>query len=117
MAGSVGRLSRGDVISVPFPFADLSGSKRRPALVIKKLEGDDLVICPISTKAEGDKTAVSLRNEDFVFGNLPQDSCVIRPSHLFTVDINIVVKKVGYLRAEKVKEVIRKVAEVLELND
>lgn len=116
MAGSVGKLSRGDVITVPFPFADLRGSKRRPALVITKLEGDDVIICPISTKAEGDKTAISLKNEDFVFGNLPESPCKIRPSCLFTVDINIVATKIGYLRKEKIKEVMQRIAEILEIN-
>ena len=30
---------KGDVVVVPFPFSDLSQSKRRPALVIAPLEG------------------------------------------------------------------------------
>ena len=34
-------LVRGDVVVVPFPFSDLSQAKRRPALVLAELEGDD----------------------------------------------------------------------------
>ena len=32
---------KGDVVVVPFPFSDLSQAKRRPALVLAKLEEDD----------------------------------------------------------------------------
>lgn len=36
---------KGDVVIVPFPFFDLTQAKRRPALVISKLEGDDIILC------------------------------------------------------------------------
>jgi len=36
---------KGDVVVIPFPFSDLSGSKRRPALIISNLEGYDLILC------------------------------------------------------------------------
>lgn len=33
---------KGDVVVIPFPFSDLSQSKRRPALVVANLKGDDI---------------------------------------------------------------------------
>ena len=38
---------KGDVVVIPFPFSDLSGSKRRPALVIADWGGDDVMLCQI----------------------------------------------------------------------
>jgi len=35
---------KGDVVVIPFPFSDLSQSKRRPALVVATLEGDDVIL-------------------------------------------------------------------------
>jgi len=33
---------KGDIVVIPFPFSDLSGTKRRPALVLSDLQGDDI---------------------------------------------------------------------------
>ena len=38
---------RGDVVVFNFPFSDLSQTKRRPALVIVALRGEDLILCQI----------------------------------------------------------------------
>ena len=38
------RFVKGDVVVVPFPFSDLTYAKRRPALVVAELEGDDLIL-------------------------------------------------------------------------
>lgn len=40
---------KGDVVVVPFPFSDLTQAKWRPALVISALEGDDLILCQITS--------------------------------------------------------------------
>ena len=36
---------KGDVVVVPFPFSDLMQTKRRPALVVAELKGDDVILC------------------------------------------------------------------------
>jgi hypothetical protein len=47
----VARFVVGDVVIVPFPFSDLSESKRRPALVLAVLTGDDLILCQITSQS------------------------------------------------------------------
>jgi len=41
------RFVRGDVVVLPFPFSDLTESKRHPALVLAELDGDDRILCQI----------------------------------------------------------------------
>jgi mRNA interferase MazF len=41
---------KGDVVVIPFPFSDLSQAKRRPALVIAAFEGNDAILCQITSK-------------------------------------------------------------------
>jgi hypothetical protein len=47
----MGRFVKGDVVVAPFPFSDLSAAKRRPALVVASLTGDDVILCQITSKA------------------------------------------------------------------
>lgn len=103
---------KGDVVVVPFPFSDLTHSKRRPALVVSKLEGDDLILCQITSQSIKDNYAISLADKDFEMGGLKQSSNV-RPNRIFTADSHIVLYKVGNLKMEKLKEIIEKVVEII----
>lgn len=103
---------KGSVVVVPFPFSDLSQAKRRPALVIATLEGDDLILCQITSQAIKDNYAISLDDKDFETGGLRQSSN-IRPNRIFTADSHIVLYKVGDLKTEKLNEVIEKVVEII----
>ncbi len=103
---------KGDVVVVPFAFSDLTQAKRRPALVIVTLEGDDLILCQITSQAIKDNYAISLDDKDFETGSLKQISNV-RPNRIFTADSHIVLYKVGNLKIEKLNEVIEKVVEII----
>ena len=87
---------KGDVVVVPFPFSDLTQAKRRPALVVSRLEGDDLILCQITSQFVRDNYAVPLTDKDFETGRLKQSSNV-RPNRIFTADSHIVQYRVGGL--------------------
>lgn len=103
---------KGDVVVVPFPFSDLTETKKRPALVIASLEGDDIILCQITSKTIRDNYAISLDNEHFETGSLQQSSNV-RPNRLFTADSHIILYPVGRLKADKLIEVINKAVEII----
>ena len=104
---------KGDVVIVPFPFSDLSQTKRRPALVIAKLKGDDLILCQITSQATKDSYTIEISATDFTSGGLNQISCV-RPNRLFTADKQIVLYKIGQITSQKMNEIITKVVNILE---
>ncbi|MCI0520666.1 MAG: type II toxin-antitoxin system PemK/MazF family toxin [Chloroflexi bacterium] len=108
----MGKFVKGDVVVVPFPFSDLSASKKRPALVVASLTGDDVILCQITSQAISDSYAVALPTASFKTGTLHQDSN-IRPNRLFTADANIILYRAGELKADKVKEVVRKIIEII----
>lgn len=103
---------RGDVVVLNFPFSDLSQTKRRPALVLAALGGDDLILCQITSQAKSDQYSVVLDGPDFQSGGLNQPSR-IRPNRLFTADSNIVLYTTGRLRDSKVKEAANAVIAIL----
>jgi mRNA interferase MazF len=104
---------KGDVVVVPFPFSDLTQAKRRPALVVTELEGNDLLLCQITSQRIRDNYAIPLDDKDFETGGLRQKSN-IRPNRLFTADQHIVLYKAGHLTNGKLQEVIQKIVEIVQ---
>jgi mRNA interferase MazF len=103
---------KGDVVVIPFPFSDLTQAKRRPALVIKELEGNDLILCQVTSQTVKDGYAVSINDSDFESGSLKQSSNV-RPNRIFTADSNLVLYKIGTLKKGKLQEIIEKIIEIV----
>jgi mRNA interferase MazF len=50
---------------VPFPFSDLTEAKRRPALVLAELDGDDRILCQITSQQFRDRYAIPTDESDF----------------------------------------------------
>jgi mRNA interferase MazF len=105
----------GDVVIVPFPFSDLTQTKRRPALVVAGLAGEDLILCQITSQSVADEYAVSILAEDFSSGGLNQNSNV-RPNRIFTASQSIIAYKAGEVLPSKLAEVIDKIVEILDVN-
>lgn len=104
----MGKPVAGDVVIVPFPFSDLTQTKRRPALVLASLDGDDLILCMITSREVHDRYALPLDDNDFASGGLPAPSN-IRPSRLFTADATIITRIVGRISSIKLLEVLETV--------
>jgi mRNA interferase MazF len=104
---------KGEVVVVPFPFSDLSQAKRRPALVIAGLEGDDLILCQITSRTVNDSYSIGLGDVDFDTGGLKQSSN-IRPNRLFTADSHIILYATGRLKDEKLSAVIDSIVSIIK---
>lgn len=102
-----------DVVVIPFPFSDLSQSKRRPALVLAVLQGDDLILCQITSKSIKDNYAIPVDENDFESGSLNLESN-IRPNRLFTADNHIILYRIGNIKIIKLNQVIEKVVEIIK---
>ena len=104
---------KGDVVITPFPFSDLSDSVKRPALVIATLKGDNVILCQITTKKRPDPYKTDLTTNDFEIGGLKIDSFIM-PSILSTIRKSIILYKSGRLNENKIKEVEKKVIEIIK---
>jgi len=56
-------LVKGDVVVIPFPFSDLSASKKRPAIVVASLTGDDQIVAQITSVARNDNYSISINDK------------------------------------------------------
>lgn len=103
---------KGDIVVIPFPFSDLSEVKKRPAFVVNKLKGDDVILCQITSQTIKDRYSILLRKTDFAAGSLLVNSNV-RPNRIFTADKHIILYKVGNIKENKTEEIIQKIIEVI----
>lgn len=108
----MGGFVKGDVVVIPFPFSDLSDTKKRPALVVASLTGDDVILCQITTQVHADSYSIALSRQDFETGNLHHDS-YIRPNHLFTAEESIIVKQAGRVKSKKMELVVDRIIGII----
>ena len=108
----MGKLVKGDIVIIPFPFTDLSGNKKRPAFVVAALEGDDIIVCQITSKSKSDSHAIPLTIDDFISGSLPVDS-FIRPNKIFTADKNIILSVAGHLNENKIHDTLNVIITII----
>ena len=95
---------KGDIVVLPFPFSDLSVSKRRPALVVAKGEYGDIVLCQITSKPKKISDAVELKDKDFLEGKLKITSYA-RARKIFTADAGLILYRACKIKKEKMTEV------------
>jgi mRNA interferase MazF len=108
----MGEFVKGDVVIVPFPFSDLSSSKRRPALVLAIASADDLILSQITSKDTADNLAIRIGSNDFQNGGLSVLSNA-RPNKLFTAGAGIIAYKAGHLKPEKTNEIVSAIVNLL----
>ena len=94
---------------VPFPFTDLSGRKRRPALVVSpgSFREEDLILCAITSRVPERLSAwdVPLGPVDMAAGKLPKES-VVKIGKLFTTHRSLIASLFGDIKEEKLGEVL-----------
>ncbi len=107
----MGKPVAGEVVVLPFPQTDLQIGKRRPALVVADLTGEDLILCQITSQSRRDGYSVPLSDGDFERGHLNVAS-FIRPNRLFTVDQSIILYSAAKVKTSKLNEARAKIREL-----
>ena len=95
-----------DIILVKFPFSDLRNTKIRPALVIKSLEGENIILCQITTQKRNlCKYEINLSKKSCK-GNIRFDSNIYLDM-IFTLHKSLIVAKLGEVKKDSVKQEIK----------
>jgi len=94
-----------DIVLVPFPFTNLTTSKKRPALIISPDEYNenlDIVIAFITSKMDLEYKIGDYKIKGWKKSNLPKPSMI--RMKFATIDKTIVLKKIGRLGNSDIKE-------------
>ena len=107
-----------NVILIPFPYTDLSGSKKRPALVISSDEfnskNEDVICCLITSNPQDRQHTINITTKDMENGYLEFES-KIKPHRLFTANKKLVYKILGKLGISKSKSVIGEIDKIITI--
>jgi mRNA interferase MazF len=109
----MGEIAVRTVVTVRFPFSDLSQSKLRPAVVLADAGRGDWVLCQITSRPYGDVAAVRIEGGDFKKGSLSLVSYA-RRGKLFTANDTLLGKPVGQLNSDAHAKIVRAVVQLLE---
>lgn len=89
-----------DLILVPFPFSDLSSTKKRPCLVIQRHDvrklGTYLTVAMVTSQVEGLSFPGDVSIQGWNEAGLPKPS-LIRLSKLVTIEESLALKRLGKL--------------------
>ncbi len=89
-----------DVVLVPFPFADLSATKRRPCLVLATTSPRALpahvIVCMMTSQLDGIRFPSDHVLAQFKSAGLPKPT-LVRLAKVVTLEETLIVKKLGSL--------------------
>ena len=86
------KIETGTIVLLRFPFTDSIGYNRRPALILKDLEDDDMLVCRITSKIYNSKYDIYL--DDWLKFGLRLPS-VIRVHKMATLEKDMIVTIMG----------------------
>ena len=99
-----------DIVLIPFPFADLSSTKKRPCIVISKFSpralGEHLIVAMVTSKVDNLLFPYDIKLENYKEAGLPLPS-IVRLSRIVTIEKKIVIKKLGSISDADKKKVKR----------
>lgn len=103
-----------DVVLIPFPYSDLTGAKKRPAIIIsnEKINKTQDRICCLVTSNEP-KDGVLIPDNSSEKGKLPFTSWV-KPHSIFTIHEKIIIKKLCTITDAFFDKIVNSVNEVIK---
>ena len=106
-------MTKGDIILIPFPFTDLSGSKLRPAIVLFD-SGIDIIVVFITTQIKWKETT-DLEISPSAQNGIKRQS-LIKTSKISTIDKSLVKGILGRLAKNEVSDLDNNLKIVLQIN-
>ena len=110
-----------DIVLVPFPFTDLTTTKKRPALIISSNEFNRIsrtvIVVEITSNLKSGFKELNVLIEDKDVrrypGTKPIIKSIIKPYVIFSINKMLIIKRIGMLSEERLDEVFDKLKKVL----
>lgn len=105
---------QGDVVLVPFPFTDLTGSKPRPAIIVSNSlvnNSDDVILVQVTTQSIRGPLGLTISNSDVTSPfRPPHTSMNVYCKKIAVIEKSLIIKEITKLHAEKLTELLENIS-------
>jgi mRNA interferase MazF len=107
-------MKKADIVLIPFPFTDLSGNKKRPALILTHTK-EDVTVCFLTTQL--------LKQSQYDLLIQPSESnglkkaSLIRLNKIATLDKELVIGRIGTLEDHYLDLLNKNLIKMLKLKE
>lgn len=112
----ISSFNQGDILLIPFPLSDISGSKQRPVIVIsnKLVNGlSDIICAQITSNPRKDSLSFEIKDADVSISLKGYSE--VRCHKIFTASKSIVVKKISHVHKTSMINLVKKINTALEV--
>jgi mRNA interferase MazF len=109
---------QGEMVLVPFPFTNLSTTKKRPGIVVSanwyNQQEPSYILVPITSAIREplSRHEVIIRSAEVKRAGLLYDS-VVKAGTPFTIQQDLIIKSLGQLTPSQLKQIIERMSDVL----
>ncbi len=109
-----------DTVPMPFPYSDLSQTKRRPALILStnsyNSRSEDFICCAVTSNPRQYHGSVPIEAADLESGWLAYES-LVKPSKVFTLHQKNIVKVLGRISMTNGNEVVQLLQQCIQMKE
>ncbi len=108
---------QGDIVLIPFPFTDLTNTKKRPAIILSKdsINHTDYIVAQVTSTPRADIFTFKLDPRKL---DTPTPSpSQVRTNKLFTVNHSLIIKKFSTLDKDELKLLIGAIVSNIEVEE
>ena len=118
MMSGTNSIDQRDIVLIPFPYTNLTATKKRPALVISydifNKNNQDILVCQITHNLKQRAHSIIIDNSNLENGNLAVES-LIKVSKIFTIDKALAIQKIGKVNSKTYRNVYDEICKLTKL--
>ena len=105
------KYSQGDIVLLPYPYTDLSDTKKRPVVIISKdsINKQNFIVAKITSVIRNDKFSFAIKPIDIDIKLRRRSE--VRTNEVFTVHKSLIIKKITSFKKESIRHLTDKIKE------
>jgi mRNA interferase MazF len=110
------KFNQGDIVLIPYPYTDLSNTKKRPVVIISKdtINVQNFIVSKITSVIRNDQFTFSIKDTDTE--TKLRFKSEVRTNEIFTVHKSLIIKKLTSFEKEPLQQLTEKIKENISVN-